>query len=200
MAVKSPPQRLSVITNTSRKWLWNLPPQRLSIVTNLECNLKRFNLFQIYLQHRYSDDEFLEQIHSQMTKSIHTYWNTVVTGGRPSNSMSSHILYKSSCTYISPPPPPYFCKPTPNSHIQSLDAQTIQSAKLLHISHTLNTQITVQILTAISVPRHSTHPSHHHMLRPLQNMQMFCLHCPGFSPICQHTPYTSSVNLFLVIT
>ena len=41
----------------------------------------------------------------------------------------------------------------------------------------------VQIHTALSIlQRHSTHPSHHHPLCPLQTMQIFSLHRPCFSP------------------
>ena len=52
----------------------------------------------------------------------------------------------------------------------------------------------LQIFTLLSIlQRHSTHPSHHHILCPLQTTQIFSLHCPCFSPICQHTLDTSSV-------
>ena len=44
---------------------------------------------------------------------------------------------------------------------------------------------------------HSTHPSHHHPLRPLETLQIFSLHRPCFSPICQHTLDTSLVYLSL---
>ena len=48
---------------------------------------------------------------------------------------------------------------------------------------TLYTRKTVQIYTALSIlPRHSTHPSHHHSFRPLQAMQILGLHRSCFSP------------------
>ena len=57
----------------------------------------------------------------------------------------------------------------------------------LTTSATLCTPKRLQIHTALSVlQRHSAHPSHHHPLHPLQTTQIFFLHHPGFSPICQH--------------
>ena len=75
----------------------------------------------------------------------------------------------------------------------------IQSSTLLHsrcpnllylsrltTSATLCTPKRLQIHTALSIlQRHSTHPSHHHPIHPLQAMQILSLHRPCFSPICQ---------------
>ena len=59
-----------------------------------------------------------------------------------------------------------------------------QSATPRHIRHTLYTQETVQIHTALSIlQRHSTNPSHHHSLRSLQAMQILSLYRRCFSPI-----------------
>ena len=75
-----------------------------------------------------------------------------------------------------------------------------QSAMPHHICHTQYTQKTVQIHTMFSIlQRHSAHPSHHHLLCPLQTTQIFFLHRPGFCPICQCTLDTSPVYLSLYV-
>ena len=63
-----------------------------------------------------------------------------------------------------------------------------------HICHTLYTQNTVHIVLSI-LQQHFKHPSHHQPPRFLQTVQIFSLHRPGFSPICQHTLNTRSVYL-----
>ena len=111
-----------------------------------------------------------------------------------------HILPKSSYSslYISVLTPTNFTflhADTQSSHSHARDAQTTSICRPHHIRHTLYTQKTVQIHTAFSIlQRHSAHPSHHHPLCPLQTTQIFFLHRPGFSPICQHTLDTSPVS------
>ena len=75
--------------------------------------------------------------------------------------------------YISPLPPLHFYRPIPNHpHSYTPDVQTT-FATSHHICHTLYTQKTVQIHTALSIlQRHSTHPSHHHPLHPLQTADL----------------------------
>ena len=91
--------------------------------------------------------------------------------------MSSFKLFSKSSyspPYISPLPPPPFYRPTPNHpHSYAPDAQTIS---IFHASphppqHTLYTQKTIQIHTALSIfQRNSAHSSHHH---PLQRSWKF---------------------------
>ena len=66
-----------------------------------------------------------------------------------------------------------------------------------HIRHTLHTQKTVQIHTALPIiQRHPTHPSHHHLFIPLQTLQICFLHHPGFSRhMSIHSGYKTS-NIF----
>ena len=70
--------------------------------------------------------------------------------------------------------------------------QPSESIMPQHIRHTLHTQKTVQIHTALPIiQRHPTHPSHHHLFLPLQTLQICFLHNPGFSLICQYILDTS---------
>ena len=80
--------------------------------------------------------------------------------------------------------------------IQTLTLQMSKSPQSAMHHHNLNPQNTVQIHTVPSVlQRHSTHPSHHPMLRLLQTMQIFSLHCPCLSPISLPALDTCSVYL-----
>ena len=144
-------------------------------------------------------------------KSLHISLNTAHSGCKPRTSMSlsTHSLCHSmSLSTHSLPKSPI---PPPTSHPCHLHISTgwhqiihtpmfqmpkpPQSATPHHIRHTLYTQKTVQIHTSLPIlQRHSIHPSHHHPIRPLQTMQIFSLHHPCFSPICQHNLDTSSVS------
>ena len=150
-------------------------------------------------------------------KSLHTSLKTAHSGRKPSTFMSSsthpfHVFL--FLPYIAPFSPPHFFRPTPNHHHYyyytvsfTLNVSAIihtptlhmpkppQSTPPHHLIDALYTQKTVQIHIALSIlQRHSTHPSHHHSLRPLQAMQILSLYRPCVSPICQHTLDTSSVS------
>ena len=133
-------------------------------------------------------------------KSLHISLNTAHSACKPSTSMSSFTHSLQIFLFL-----PLHHGPAIFTFLQA----DTQSSTLLcsrcpnqlnpqphNICHTLYTQKTVQIHTALSIlQRHSTHPSHHHPFCSLQTLQICSLHRPGFNPICQHTLDTSSVYL-----
>ena len=91
--------------------------------------------------------------------------------------------------YILPSPPLYFSKPTPNPpHSYALDAETISichaSQSSLHQPQSKYPERCTNLHCSL-YPSWSFHTS------------ILCLHCPGFSSMCQNTLYTSSVDLSL---
>ena len=134
-------------------------------------------------------------------KSIHISLNTVHSGYKPSNSISSLTHPPPSLLALTPTIHPCqlntctLYRPTPNNYTVTLQMLTTsQSATPHHLSHTRNMSNTVQIVTLLTIL--PTHPSHHHLLCPFKTMQIFSLHRSCFSRICQHTLVdTSSVYL-----
>ena len=86
----------------------------------------------------------------------------------------SHILSKSSCpySYISPPPPPHFYRPTSNHLL--CRCSNLLNLPCLTTSAILWTPKTVQILTSLSILQWHSAPSHHRTLNsPLYIIFLF---------------------------
>ena len=133
-------------------------------------------------------------------KSLHISLNTAHSGCNPSTSMSSftHSLqvFLFLPLHLTPATSTFLQADTQSSTLVRFRCPNHLNLPCLTTSATLYTQKTVQIHTALSIlQRHSARPSHHHPFHPLQTTQIFSLHCPCFSPICQHTLDTSSVYL-----
>ena len=139
-------------------------------------------------------------------RSLHISSNTTHSGCKPSSLL--HIIPHTF--FLSLPAPTRTSHPC-HHHISTgrypiISTLTLhmpkppQSTTPHHLSHTLNPQKTVQIHTALSIlQRHPTHPSHHHPFLALPTLQIFYLHRPGFSPMCQYTLDTSLVYTLYVV-
>ena len=107
----------------------------------------------------------------------------------------SLILLKSSCSYFSTLTHPHFYRPRPK-HPHYYAPKPPQSATpRTHSRHAVPKRLYKSKLCFLSLSFSDTPPSHHHLLRPLQTMQIFSLHRSCFSPICMICMIFASDNI-----